>query len=69
MIQMPHGTEEEVLRLRNAAQFVSDNLLSAIAKGRELFPLAYECHAAPKGLALLLAGHFGLTAPDYTEGK
>lgn len=69
LIQMPHGTDEEVLRLKNAAQFVSDNLLTAIAKGRELFPLAYECHAAPKGLALLLAGHFGLTAPDYTEAK
>ena len=69
LIQMPHGTEEEVLRLRNAAQFVSDNLLSAIAKGRELFPLAYECHAAPKGLALLLAGHLGVTAPDFTEAE
>jgi hypothetical protein len=69
LIQMPQGSNEEVLRLKNAAQFVSDNLLTAIAKGRELFPLAYECHAAPKGLALLLAGHLGLTAPDFTEAE
>jgi hypothetical protein len=69
LIQMPQGTEEEVLRLKNAAQFVSDNLLTAIAKGRELFPLAYECHAAPKGLALLLAAHLGVTAPDFTEAE
>lgn len=69
LIQMPQNTEEEVLRFKNAAQFVSDNLLTAIAKGRELFPLAYEYHSAPKGLALLLADHLGVTAPDFTEGK
>ena len=69
LIQMPNGTDEEVLRLKNAAQFVSDNLLASIAKGRELFPLAYECHAAPKGLALLLAEHLSVTAPVFTEVK
>lgn len=55
--------------LKVAAEFVADNLLTAIAKGRELFPLAYECHAAPKGLSLLLAEHLGIAAPDFTEGK
>ena len=69
LIQMPNGTDDEVLRLKNAAQFVSDNLLASIAKGRELFPLGYECHAAPKGLALLLAEHLGVTAPVFTEAK
>jgi len=69
LIQMPEGTDEETLRLKNAAQFVADNLLTAIAKGRELFPLAYECHAAPKGLALLLAEHLGVTAPTFEESK
>ena len=69
LIQMPNGTDDEVLRLKNAAQFVSDNLLASIAKGRELFPLGHECHAAPKGLALLLAEHLGVTAPDFTEAK
>ena len=66
---MPENTQVEVARLKTAAQFVSDNLLLGIAKGRELFPLAYECHAAPKGLALLLADHLGVEAPDFTDGK
>ena len=69
LIQMPAGSDEETLRLKNAAQFVADNLLTAIAKGRELFPLAYECHAAPKGLAVLLAQHLGVDAPEFAESK
>lgn len=69
LIQLPHNTAEEQDRLRAAAQFVADNLLTAIAHGRGLFPLVYECHAAPKGLAVLLAGHLGVTAPNFTEGQ
>lgn len=69
LIQNKAVDEAVTLRLQNAAQYVADNLLTAIAKGRELFPLAYECHAAPKGLALILADHLGIEKPDFTEAK
>lgn len=72
MRSLIHGTNEDhedLQALRVAAEFVSDNMLRGIALGREKFPLAYECHSAPKGLSLLLAEHLGITVPDFTEGK
>lgn len=69
LIQNKADDEAVTLRLQTAAQFVAENLLTAIAKGRELFPLAYECHAAPKGLAVMLADHLGIDKPDFTEAK
>ena len=65
MIQMPKGTDDEVLKLKNAAQFVADNFLTSINKGKELFPLAYECHSAPKAMSILLAEHLGLEVPTF----
>ena len=72
MRSLVRGTDPEhkdLEALKKAALFVSDNLLTGIAKGRELFPQAYEYHAAPKGLAIMLADHLKIEAPDFTETK
>ena len=66
LIQMPNGTAAEQQRLRDAAEFVAENLLTAIARGRDVFPLSNEYHSAPKGLSLLLAERLGVVAPVFT---
>lgn len=69
LVQGTGPDHNDLEALKVAAEYVADNLLSAIALGREKFPLAYECHSAPKGLAILLASHLGVTVPDFTEAK
>ena len=61
--------EAKINALQEAATFVADNLLTSIAKGREKFPLAYECHSAPKALSLMLADYLSITAPSFEESK
>jgi hypothetical protein len=66
------GTDEDtkdLALLESTAQFVEQNLLNAISKGRVDFPLQYECHSAPKALAVLLAEHLGMVVPAFDEAK
>ena len=66
MALIPNTSDLEALK--KAVLFVSDNLLTGIAKGRELFLQAYEYHAAPKGLAIMLADQLKIGS-DFTEAK